>query len=72
MKTISYVNRTNNNVEFSTLSQYNSTKNYICGISIVTSPTNVFDHTTVNPSNGMINIYQVNAKGNPGTSFVRK
>lgn len=79
MKTISYVNRTNNNVEFTTLSQYNSTINYICGIAIVTSPTNVFDHTTVNPNkgdfkqnNGTINIYQVNAKGKPGTSFVRK
>ena len=79
MKTISYVNRVSNNVEFSTLSQYNSTKNYICGISIVTSPTNVFDHSTVNPNegdfkhnNGLINIYQVNAKGKPGMSFARK
>lgn len=72
MKTISYVNRVNNNVEFSTVSQYNSKTNYICGITIVTSPTNVFDHSTVNPNAGMINIYQVNAKGKPGTTFVRK
>lgn len=79
MKTISYVNRVNNNVEFSTVSQYNSKINYICGITIVTSPTNVFDHSTVNPNagnfnnnNGTINIYQVNAKGKPGTTFVRK
>lgn len=79
MKTISYVNRVNNNVEFSTVSQYNSKTNYICGITIVTSPTNVFDHSTVNPNagnfnnnNGTINIYQVNAKGKPGTTFVRK
>lgn len=79
MKTISYVNRVTNNVEFSTVSQYNSEINYICGITIVTSPTNVFDHSTVNPNagnfnnnNGTINIYQVNAKGKPGTTFVRK
>ena len=62
-----YYNRAGNNVEFSTLSQYaNKTMNQIAGIDVVATAT--ADGT---PS-GYANVYQVNAKGKPGTSFVRK
>ena len=67
MKTFMYYNRDKNNVEFSTVSQYsNETMNQIAGIDVVATAT--ADGT---PS-GYANVYQVNAKGKPGTSFVRK
>ncbi len=68
LKTIMYYNRSNNNVEFSTVSQYkkSETMNQIAGISVVMTAT--ADGTPTNYAN----VYQVNAKGKPGTSFVRK
>lgn len=67
MKTFMYYNRANNNVEFSTVSQYpGAPMNQIAGIGVVATAT--ADGT---PS-GYANVYQVNAKGKPGTSFVRK
>lgn len=67
MKTFMYYNRAGNNVEFSTVSQYSdATMNQIAGIDVVA--TAAADDT---PS-AYSNVYQVNAKGKPGMSFVRK
>lgn len=67
LKTFMYYNRAGNNVEFSTVSQYaNKTMNQIAGIDVVATAT-----ADATPS-GYSNVYQVNAKGKPGTSFVRK
>ena len=67
LKTFMYYNRSGNNVEFSILSQYaNTTMNQIAGIDVVATAT--ADGTPSTYSN----VYQVNAKGKPGTSFVRK
>ena len=67
LKTFMYYNRAGNNVEFSILSQYaNTTMNQIAGIDVVATAT--ADGTPSTYSN----VYQVNAKGKPGTSFVRK
>ena len=75
--TIMYTNRVTNNVEFQTLTQYsNKTMNQICGISIVLSNTNVFNHSTVNTGNSGLstysNVYQCNPKGQSGEFFTRK
>lgn len=75
--TIMYTNRVNNNVELQTLTQYsNKTMNQICGISIVLSSTNVFNHSTVNTGNSGLstysNVYQCNPKGQSGEFFTRK
>ena len=62
-----YYNRSGNNVEFSILSQYaNTTMNQIAGIDVVATA------TADGIPSGYSNVYQVNAKGKPGTSFVRK
>jgi len=67
LKTFMYYNRANNNVEFSILSQYaNTTMNQIAGIDVVATA------TADGIPSGYANVYQVNAKGKPGTSFVRK
>ena len=67
LKTFMYYNRAGNNVEFSTVSQYaNKTMNQIAGIDVVATAT-----ADATPS-GYSNVYQVNAQGKPGTSFVRK
>ena len=67
MKTFMYYNRAGNNVEFSTVSQYSdATMNQIAGIDIVATA------TADGIPSGYSNVYQVNAKGKPGTSFVRK
>lgn len=68
LKTFMYYNRAGNNVEFSTVSQYaNKTMNQIAGIDVVATAT-----ADATPTSGYSNVYQVNAKGKPGTSFVRK
>lgn len=86
LKQITYVNVTSTNkatTSFSVVSQYTETStnasslgqpiNNICGISIVLSTTNKFDHTTVtDPVNYYSQIYQVNAKGYVGNIFTRK
>ena len=70
LSTFTYANRVNNNVELQTLSQYgSSTMNQIIGISTVLSNTNVFNHATVS---GYAAVYQVNAAGKVGTTFVKK
>lgn len=67
LKTIIYYNRTNNNVEFSTVSQYsNDTMNQIAGICVVMTATSDATPSTY------ANVYQVNAKGTAGMNFVRK
>lgn len=67
LKTFMYYNRAGNNVEFSTVSQYSdATMNQIAGIDIVATA------TADGIPTGYANVYQVNAKGKPGTSFVRK
>lgn len=67
LKTFMYYNRAGNNVEFSILSQYaNTTMNQIAGIDVVATA------TADGIPTGYANVYQVNAKGKPGTSFVRK
>lgn len=67
LNTIIYYNRSNNNVEFSTLSQYSSeTMNQIVAISVVSTAT-----ADATPS-GYANVYQVNAKNTAGMNFVRK
>lgn len=68
MKTIVYTNRVNNNVEFSTVSQYSSTMNQIVGIDIVLSATNDAAATV----SGYANVYQTNPKGYAGNTFKRK
>lgn len=68
MKTIVYTNRVNNNVEFSTVSQYSSTMNQIAGIDIVLSATNDASATV----SGYANVYQTNPKGYAGNTFKRK
>lgn len=68
MKTIVYTNRVNNNVEFSTVSQYSSTMNQIVGIDIVLSATNDASATV----SGYANVYQTNPKGYAGNTFKRK
>lgn len=68
MKTIVYTNRVNNNVEFSTVSQYSSTMNQIVGIDIVLSATNDATATV----SGYANVYQTNPKGYAGNIFKRK
>ncbi len=75
--TIMYTNRVTNNVEFQTLTQYsNKSMNQICGISIVLSNTNVFNHSTVSTGNSGLqtysNVYQCNPKNNVGEFFTRK
>ena len=66
---IIYYNRTNNNVEFSSVPQYSSnTMNQIAGIDVVLSSTDVFTHATVS---GYAQVYQVNAKGKVGSYFMR-
>lgn len=68
LKTFMYYNRAGNNVEFSTVSQYaNKTMNQIAGIDVVATAT-----ADATPTSGYSNVYQVNAKGKPGTSFARK
>lgn len=67
LKTFMYYNRAGNNVEFSTVSQYaNKTMNQIAGICVVTTA-----KSDEAPDN-YTNVYQVNVKGKPGISFVRK
>lgn len=68
LRTMTYANRSNNGVEFSTLSQYegSETMNQIVGTDIVLTAT-----ADAVPS-GYANVYQVNAKGKVGTTFVRK
>ena len=67
LKTIIYYNRTNNNVEFSTVSQYsNTTMNQIAGICVVMTATSDATPSTY------ANVYQVNAKNSAGMNFVRK
>lgn len=66
-KTITYAN---NASTLSTLSQYSdASMNRIIGISVVLSSTNVFDSSTVS---GYANVFQVNASGQAGTTFVRE
>ena len=78
LNTISYTNRYKNGVELQTLTQYtDKSMNQICGISIVLSDTNVFNHSTVSTTgnNGIgvySNVYQCNPKNNPGEFFTRK
>lgn len=71
-KTITYTNRVNNNVEFSTVPQYSSkTMNQIAGICVLLSSTDVFNHTTVPNDNKYCQVFQVNAKGMVGNIFTK-
>lgn len=70
LRTFTYANRVNNNVELQELSQYTDpTMNQIIGVSVVLSNTNVFTRSTVS---GYAQVYQVNPAGKVGITFVRK
>lgn len=68
--TIMYQNRTTNDVELQTLTQYsNKSMNLICGFGVVLSNTNAFNHSTVS---AYANFFQCNPAGKPGEFFTRK
>ena len=68
--TIMYQNRTTNDVELQTLTQYsNSTMNLICGFGVVLSNTNAFNHSTVS---AYANFFQCNPVKETGEFFTRK
>lgn len=67
--TIIYQNRTTADVELQTLTQYGSTINQICGLGVVLSNTNAFNHSTVN---AYANFFQCNPVKETGEFFTRK
>ena len=68
--TIMYQNRTTNDVELQTLTQYSDkSMNLICGFGVVLSNTNAFNHSTVS---AYANFFQCNPAGQPGEFFTRK
>lgn len=68
--TIMYQNRTTNDVELQTLTQYSDkSMNLICGFGVVLSNTNAFNHSTVN---AYANFFQCNPVKETGEFFTRK
>ena len=68
--TIMYQNRTTNDVELQTLTQYSDkSMNLICGFGVVLSNTNAFNHSTVS---AYANFFQCNPAGKSGEFFTRK